>query len=81
VQPTFPLTLRDVVAFRLREEGHPDRALMPRRDGAVHVSAKHAAGAFSDAAWSSEERSRYLAELSRDVEEARNQVDRLEAPR
>ena len=79
-QPAFPLTLRDVVAFRLREEGHPDRALMPRRDGVVHVSAKHAASAFSDAVWSSEERTRYLAELTRDAEEARQRVDQLTAP-
>jgi hypothetical protein len=51
-QPAMPLTLRDVVAFRLREEGHPDRALMPRLNGAVHVGAKHALAAFSDAEWS-----------------------------
>jgi hypothetical protein len=38
-QPAFPLMLRDVVTFRLREECHPAGALMPRRDGAVHVSA------------------------------------------
>jgi hypothetical protein len=79
-QPTMPLTLRDVVAFRLREEGHPDRALMPRLDGAVHVSAKHALASFSNAEWSAEERSRYLAELTRDVEEAQRQVDRLSTP-
>jgi hypothetical protein len=79
-QPAMPLTLRDVVAFRLREEGHPDRALMPRLNDAVHVSGKHALASFSDAEWSAEERSRYLAELTRDVEEARNKVDQLTAP-
>ncbi len=78
-QPAMPLTLRDVVAFRLREEGHPDRALMPRLDGPVHVSGKHALASFSNAEWSAEERSRYLAELTRDVDEARRQVDRLSA--
>jgi hypothetical protein len=79
-QPTMPLTLRDVVAFRLREEGHPDRALMPRLDGAVHVGAKHALASFSNAEWSAEERSRYLAELTRDLEEAQKKVDQLTAP-
>jgi hypothetical protein len=79
-QPAMPLTLRDVVAFRLREEGHPDRALMPRLNGAVHVSAKHALASFSNAEWSAEERSRYLAELTRDVEEARNKVEQLSEP-
>ncbi len=79
-QPTMPLTLRDVVAFRLREEGHPDRALMPRLNGAVHVGAKHALASFSNAEWSAEERSRYQAELTRDVEEAQKQVDRLSGP-
>ncbi len=79
-QPAMPLTLRDVVAFRLREEGHPDRALMPRLDGAVHTSGKHALASFSDAEWSGEERARYLAELTRDVEEARRQVEQLGGP-
>jgi hypothetical protein len=78
-KPVLPLTLRDVVAFRLREEGHPDRALMPRLDGTVHVSGKHALASFSDAEWSGEERARYLAELTRDVDEAQRKVDQLNA--
>jgi hypothetical protein len=79
-EPTMPLTLRDVVAFRLREEGHPDRALMPRLNGTVHVSAKHALASFSNAEWSAEERSRYLAELTRDVEAAQKKVEQLNGP-
>jgi hypothetical protein len=79
-EPAMPLTLRDVVAFRLREEGHPDRALMPRLNGVAHVSAKHALASFSNAEWSAEERSRYLAELTRDLEEAQKKVDQLTAP-
>ena len=75
--PAMPLTLRDVVAFRLREEGHPDRALMPRLNGAVHLSGKHALASFSNAEWSAEERSRYVAELTRDVDEAQKKVDQL----
>lgn len=80
VPPAFPLTLRDVEAFRLREEGHPDRALMPRLSGRVLTTARHAITAFSDAAWSSEERTRYLAELTRDVDEAQKKVDQLKGP-
>ena len=79
-QPVMPLTLRDVVAFRLREEGHPDRALMPRLNGTVHVSAKHALASFSNAEWSDEQRARYLAELTRDVEEAQKKVEQLSGP-
>lgn len=75
VQPAFPLTLRDVEGFRLREQGHPDRALLPRRVGTVFVSGHHTLAAFSSAEWASEERSRYLAELSRDVDEARAKVE------
>jgi hypothetical protein len=78
-RPAMPLTLRDVVAFRLREEGHPDRALMPRLNGEVHVSGKHALASFSEAEWSGEERARYLAELTRDVDEAQKKVDQLTA--
>jgi hypothetical protein len=78
--PPLPLTLRDVVAFRLREEGHPDRVLMPRLNGTVHVGARHALGSFSDAPWSSEERARYLAELTKDVQATQDQIDKLSAP-
>jgi hypothetical protein len=78
--PPLPLTLRDVVAFRLREEGHPDRALMPRLNGTVHVGARYALASFSDAPWSSEERQRYVAELTRDVQRAQEQIDKLSAP-
>jgi hypothetical protein len=79
-KPAMPLTLRDVVAFRLREQGHPDRALMPRLNDAVHVSGRHLLAAFSDAAWSSDERARYLAELTRDVDRAQRELDRLSQP-
>ncbi len=78
-KPVLPLTLRDVVAFRLRDEGHPDRALMPRLNGTVHVSGKHALASFSDAEWSDEQRARYLAELTRDVDEAQKKVNQLNA--
>ncbi len=77
--PPMPLTLRDVVAFRLREEGHPDRVLMPRLNGTVLVGGRHALTSFSDAPWSSDERARYLAELTRDVRDAQREVDKFSA--
>jgi hypothetical protein len=80
VRPAFPLTLRDVEAFLLRPDVFPDRLLMPRRAGNVHVSREHAPGAFSDAEWQSEERERYVAELRRDVSEAQSRLERLGQP-
>lgn len=69
--PVFPLTLRDVDAFLLKEDADPDRALMPRLEGAAHVSKTYPLKNFSDAEWQSEERSRYLAEYSKDVDLAK----------
>jgi hypothetical protein len=74
-QPAFPLRLRDVEAFVLRPDTFPDRSLMPRLPGVVHTSRSYALAAFSDREWSSEERDRYLAELGRDVADARRQLD------
>lgn len=76
-KPAFPLTLRDVDAFLLRADAFPDRKLMPRLQGKVHTSQPHPLAAFSDAEWSSEERARYVAELTRDLDEAQREVDRL----
>ena len=76
-RPAFPVALRDVTAFLLHDEGVPDRSLMPRRDGIVHVSQDHPLDGFGEAEWSSEERSRYLDELGRDVARARAEVERL----
>ena len=76
-RPAFPVALRDVTAFLLHDEGLPDRSLMPRRDGIVHVSQDHPLDGFGEAEWSSEERSRYLDELGRDVARARAEVERL----
>lgn len=69
-RPVFPLTLRDVDGYRLIEDRFPDRALMPRRPGTAHASARYPLDAFADAEWSSEQRTRYLAELGRDVTQA-----------
>lgn len=63
----FPLSLRDVDAYLLKEDTDPDRALMPRLEGVAHVTKNYALKNFSDAEWQSEERSRYLAEYGKDV--------------
>ena len=70
-KPLWPLTLRDVDGFLLKEDSTPDRALMPRLPGRVLVSRAYPLSAFSEAEWTSEERARYLAEYGRDVESAR----------
>lgn len=73
-QPAFPLKLRDVDAFLLMEDTHPDRQLLPRLAGYVHTTRTYPPTAFSPAEWESEERARYLAELGRDVDQARGEV-------
>jgi hypothetical protein len=80
LKPAFPLTLRDVDAFLLRPDAFPDRMLMPRLTGKVHVTQAYAPSSFSDAEWSSEERTRYLTELSRDVTEAQARLEQLGHP-
>lgn len=76
-RPAFPLTLRDVDGFLLHPDTFPDRSLMPRRQGKVHVSQNHPLASFAGTEWVSEARTRYLDELGRDVTEAREQVERL----
>ncbi|HMC16798.1 MAG TPA: choice-of-anchor X domain-containing protein [Albitalea sp.] len=80
-KPVFPLTVRDVDGFLLHEDSFPDRSLMPRLPGKVHVSQDHPLASFSDAEWNADERTRYLSELSRDVVDAQAQVDRLSTGR
>lgn len=75
--PVFPLALRDVEGFLLIPDRFPDRAMMPRVAGRMHVSGSYPLSGFSDAEWTSEERERYLAELARDVDQATGEVDRL----
>ncbi len=75
-RPAFPLRLRDVEGFLLHENRYPDRAMMARREGNIHTSARYSVESFSAAEWSSEERERYLAEYAKDAEQARTQVDR-----
>ena len=76
-KPAFPLTLRDVDGFRLRPDAFPDRSLMPRLADVVHTSRVYPLDGFADTEWSSEERSRYLGELGRDVADAQGRVEQL----
>ncbi|WP_296943392.1 hypothetical protein [uncultured Massilia sp.] len=70
-RPALPLTLRDVEGYLLKEDGDPDRIMLPRLQGRVAASVQQDAAGFSTAEWQSEERSRYLAEFARDVARAR----------
>lgn len=76
-KPLFPLTLRDVDGFLLKENATPDRALMPRLPGRVLMSRVYPLTVFSEAEWDSEERARYLAEYGRDVESARAHLEHV----
>ncbi len=76
-KPVFPLTLRDVDGFLLKQDTFPDRDLMPRLDGPVMTTRKYTVGAFAEGEWHSEEKDRYLGEYQRDVAVAQGQVDRL----
>ncbi|WP_257463467.1 hypothetical protein [Archangium lipolyticum] len=75
--PDFPLKLRDVEGFLLREQGDPDRSVVKALAGYVHATREYTPDRFSPDEWTSEERQRYLDEYSRDVNEAQAQVDRL----
>jgi hypothetical protein len=79
-QARFPLTLHDVEGFLLRPDAYPDRALMPALDGPVATSRKYALTVFSDAAFSSDETQRYLAEYGKDVAQAQQQLAQLQPP-
>jgi len=76
-KPVFPLTLHDVEGFLLKPDTFPDRALMPPRDGIVHVTRTYALNQFTEATWASDETARYLAEYGKDVAIAQQQVDHL----
>ncbi|HLL81901.1 MAG TPA: hypothetical protein VK420_04580 [Longimicrobium sp.] len=73
-RPAFPLKLRDVDAFLLKEDTFPDRELLPRLVGYAHTTRAYPEAAFSDAEWQSEERDRYLNEFTKDVKEAEQQI-------
>jgi hypothetical protein len=75
--PELPLKVRDIEAFLLKPDTFPDRVMLPRRAGVQHTSRVYPLAGFSDAEWQGEEKTRYLAELERDVAEAERQLQRL----
>jgi hypothetical protein len=75
--PTFPLKLRDVEGFLLKESGDPDRELLTALRGYVHTTREHPNNVFSSEEWQSEERSRYINEFTKDVDEAQKELDAL----
>ena len=78
LKPKFPLKLRDVQAFRLVPDSFPDRVMLPADQAPIVVSGHYPFLSFSDTEWQSEERSRYLAEYSKDVLEAQEQLRHLQ---
>ncbi|MGZ3457575.1 MAG: choice-of-anchor X domain-containing protein [Archangium sp.] len=78
--PDFPLQLRDVDGFLLREDTDPDRELVKPLSGYVYTTREYTADSFSPDEWTSEERQRYLDEYSKDASEAQSQVDKLKGP-
>jgi hypothetical protein len=75
--PTFPLKLRDVEGFLLKEQGDPDRELLETQRGYLHTTREYPTTVFSAEEWQSEERSRYINEFTKDVKEAQEQLDAL----
>jgi hypothetical protein len=75
--PVFPLSLVDVEGFLLQPDTFPDRAMMPRQPGTVHVSKRYDVNGFSGDEWQSEERTRYLDEYGRDMQRALSEMVRL----
>lgn len=70
--PRSPFRLRDIEGFLLKENAFPDRELIPALEGVVHTTRRYVAGNFSDAEWQSEERDRYIKELTKDLVEAQH---------
>jgi hypothetical protein len=70
-QATFPMSLRDIDGYLLKENVDPDRALIARMEGVAHVSKNYTLKSFSDAEWNGEERHRHLQEFAKDVAHAK----------
>ncbi len=70
-QASFPMSLRDIDGYLLKENVDPDRALIARTEGVAHVSKNYSLKNFSDAEWNGEERQRHLKEFSKDLELAK----------
>jgi len=74
---SFPLKLRDVEGYLLKERGDPDRELMTTQRGYVYTTREYqpTTEQFSPAEWTSEERQRYLTEFEKDVRESQEHLD------
>ncbi|WP_375771339.1 hypothetical protein NR798_10690 [Archangium gephyra] len=75
--PDFPLRLRDVEGFLLREQGDPDREVVKALYGPVHLTQQYTLDRFSPDEWTSEERQRYLDEYAKDVAQAESELGNL----
>ena len=73
--PAFPLTLRDVDGFLLLPDTFPDRRVLASLEGPLHQTARYREEQFSDAEWTSEQKTRYLQRFQQDVDQAQAAVD------
>jgi hypothetical protein len=76
---SFPLKLRDVEGFLLKENADPDRELMTTQRGYMYTTREYqpTKEQFSPDEWTSEERQRYLTEFSKDVKDAQENLDAI----
>ena len=70
-EANFPMSLRDIDGYLLKENVDPDRALIPRIEAVAHKTKNYSLKGFSDAEPDTEERRRHLKEFSKDVELAK----------
>ena len=70
-EANFPMSLRDIDGYLLKENVDPDRALIPRIEAVAHKTKNYSLKGFSDAEPDTEERRRHLKEFNKDVELAK----------
>lgn len=66
-QASFPLSLRDIDGYLLKEDQDPDRLLLPRIEASAYKTKNYTLKSFSNAEPDTEERQRHLKEFSKDV--------------
>ena len=81
LQPAMPLRVRDLDGFLLKEDADPDREYLPMLTGYHHTTSSYPLATFATDEWQSEQRDRNLKEYGKDVDEARQHVEGLPAPR
>jgi hypothetical protein len=77
-KPVFPITLRDIDGLVLYEGRFPDRAMMARWPQTAYTSHPHALSEFADAEWTSDQRTRYLDEFTKDANLAADKLQSLQ---